>query len=245
MRGGGRAGFSEKKYYDFGENKLMPDVLTDNNKWRASTPTYTASGAATKLLFAPKQGNAMFNRTGRRTWISDIKINFMVEFPQAYSDAATWAGGVTKLIVLILLDKHCDKKSWTTTDAESVMQPDFMNGVAAPNSLKGLAWTSTQNWGRYRVLKKLTFTRASKEADLDGDTHYSNSVTNKKFKHKFATPIQVNYGETGNLGDEANVNDNGLRMIAFTENQSQAALNSSNEKCRLKYWGRVGFYDHK
>lgn len=241
--GNGRAGFTEKKYFDFGESGLFPEALADNGKWRASTPAYSPNGA-TNLLFSPVQGNAMYERTGRRAWISDIKINFQVDFPQEYSTASTFTNSVYKVTVLILLDKHCDKGAWTTADAEGVMQPDFMNSVVAPAGLKGLAWTSTQTWGRYRVLKKLVFNRTTRETDLDGDQHYSVSQVNKKFKHKFAKPIQVNYGPDPS-GDESNVNDNGLRMLVFTDSWSEAALNSSNEKARLKYWGRIGFYDHK
>ena len=248
MRGGGRAGFTEKKYYDFVNVTKKPEDLSKTGEWEIDKPDYTSSGTETALLFAPDQGTAMYERIGRRAWISDIKIKFQVDFSQRSAASNNFDNCINNLTVVILIDKHVDQQSWSTNDAESVMAADAGGGVAVPEEVRHLAWTSTNTWGRYRVLKVMRFVR--KPVNVEGMTApvVSNRWADtqiKTYKHKFSKPLQVNYNGVGAGGDETNVNDIGLRMITFAENLDNTQILENFHRAELRYWGRVGFYDHK
>jgi len=242
----GRAGFTEKKYYDFGSDTFYPPTNIEANEWVQYGPEFNPTGVATKLLFAPEQGVKLFQRIGRRAWINDIKMNFSVNFEQRYSNETTWTDCIDRFVVVILIDKHVDGTAWSSVDAKSVMQADMGNSETFDAGMNNLSFTNTTTWGRYRVLKKLTFKRAP--VDNEGLMYQgSHSTTlSKKWKHTFKKPLLVNFNGDGAGGDEGNVSDIGIRMIVVGTNRNgSVVVNRIEEGVKWKYMGRVGFYDHK
>lgn len=244
-RGMGRAGFTEKKYYDFASSEFYPPLNSAANTWQTYGAKYNPTGTATKLLFAPEQGVKLFQRIGRRCWINDLKVNFQIEFDQSWTNQSIWEDAITSFKIVILIDKHVDLQAWDSTDVSSVMASDVGDNEAFPQGLNNLSFTNTTTWGRYRVLKQLTF----KRQNIDEASNYNGnaySVIHKKWKHTFKRPIQVNFSGDGGSGDEGNVSDIGLRMIVVGVNKDGETPNDRLVSgVKFDYFGRVGFYDHK
>ena len=95
------------------------------------------------------------------------------------------------------------------------------------------------------MLKKFVFTRPMHTlvdgASANNSTFFSS--VSKKWKHKFINPIQVDYTDV-TTGDDAAVNNVGIRMMAFASNYNDVTPDI-DEKCTFQWNARIGFYDHK
>lgn len=239
-----RMQFPEKKYLD---SRMQVNSIGYSDACTWVSPNWTGPGSTDPLLFAPAQGNAMYERTGRRVWISDIKMNFEIDWCIAgLTESSFTTDMIDSVTVILVLDTQIDKQAWGASGPATVMASDMGNSVTINARSRHLMFTNTNEWGRYKVLKSKTFYRPTIDFSGPGtNTAYqSGAVRAKKFKHKFIKPLQVNFKES-TTGGETDVVDNGLRFIYIASNDS--GINPSGlEKCPdIGGVARIGFYDHK
>jgi hypothetical protein len=234
-----RRDFTEKKFFD----GVISVNLSQYRDWTAIGLTDSSTGAGTNLMFAPTQGIANYNRAGNKAWISEIKARGYL----SWDNATSVADIVDRVRIVCLLDT--DVKGASTWDEETVFQKDLNigNNIGSNHILDG--WLNVNNAGRYKILYDKVFIRPPLTVDADSATNYQAATTRVKFKHKFIQPVMVNYkyldADTPNAvpGDNANVIDNGIRMMYIVDGVPAAAPIGTDPLLRLTV--RTGFYDHK
>lgn len=232
-----RDGMSEKKYFD-GTISRSIGALGEYQAWIEYGLTDSSNGGATTLLFAPTQGNQFSQRTGRKCWISDIKMRGQITWNT--TDAAQ-DNNIQKIVLVLLLDMQVDKQAAGAWSPNVYQQLLNTGNSVNPGNQSG-AFENTTEFGRYRVLKRKEYYRPTK---VTADTTWNQVAISKvNIKHKFIKPLLVNYGEL-TTGDTTNVVDNGIRFMVIADGESGTYVSSAGEDPALQLYCRTGYFDHK
>lgn len=231
-----RNGMSEKKYYD-GWYSYQIGANSEYKAWKQITPTDSSAGSGTTLLFAPEQGNKSYERTGRKVFLSDIKMRGKIFWN---TDDTALTNTIQSITFALVLDKAVDKQSGAWDP--DVFQKQWGDLNAVPADIAADVFQNTEEFGRYQILDRKTYVRPPR---VTADTTWNSiSFSKVKLKHKFIKPRTVNYGMKAE-GDQANVTDNGVRLIVIADGNDPTYISDVNNNPIFRCAFRVGFFDHK
>lgn len=235
-RGMGRVGFTEKKYFDNWWSKQI-GLAGEYKTFIEETSTDGSAGGATTLAFAPNQGFKSYERQGRRVWLSDFKFRGKIYWN---TDDTSLTNNIQSVTVIVVLDRSVDKSAdpWDP----DVFQEQWNSGNAVSPDIRADVFQNTEEFGRYRVLKRKVYKRPVRAT---ADTTWNQlGETGVKFKHVFKRPVIVNYGMEV-TGDQENVTDNGIRVMVIADGMDPTYTQNPGDNPILRMTARFGFYDHK
>lgn len=215
LRTGGFLG-QELKFYD---TKLVGAALT--------APTDSAGGehdpSATIVLNSVTQGDGEQQRDGRKMTMKSIYISGVVKcVPQANQTVTDAASMVFLALVLDM------QTNGATITSENVFTNKSADAILAASPMRNLEFNT-----RYRVLKTIRMVLQNPNISYDG-TNMEQQGLNRPFK--MYVPLN-DLGVTFNGTTEtvANITDNSLHLIAYTN--SVALAPNLNYNARLRFMG--------
>jgi len=221
---GNAAAYTERKYFDSERTGATVDAITSS--WGAGTivDTIGAAALAQLCIFAPIQGDDIFNRTGRRVDVLSIRIKGTFIVPQQTN--ATTADGPPIIRYLLVQDNQ-------TNGAQMTPASCIASGLAASQ-----AWNmsqSTASFGRFKVLKDKYITLQNPAISWDGTDIEQNGLARQfKINYKFNKPVRINYNAS-NGGTVADVVNTSFHFLCGASNIQLAPT--------LSYMCRTVFMD--
>ncbi len=217
LRVGGFLGI-EVKFYD---QKLIAAVL--------NAPTDATAGehnpSATICLNSVPQGDGESNRDGRKITMRSIFVEGNVTVASQTAQSGTDAAAI--IFIALVQDTQTNG---ALLNSEDVFTNPGANGITAGGPFRNLQFAK-----RFRVLATRKFTMAPQA--LANDTGSTGGIVQgglvKRFRFFKKMNQQVIF--KGTTETIANITDNSLHIIAYTNSTAQAPLLSYN--CRLRFVG--------
>lgn len=211
LRTGGYLGAKEVKFYD---TALASSAL--------GAPTGAAGGehvpSATIMLNTVKQGTGESDRIGRQIRMNSIHITGVVTIAAQINQTAHDAN--QQVIIALVLDTQTNG---VLLSSENVFLNPGASSLLACNLFRNLEFRQ-----RFKVLAQKTITMPQQESTYDGTNIELMGVT-KGFDLKAnLNGLPVNY--CGTTSDIANIVDNNLVIVAFTNHVSNVPLLSYNSR---------------
>lgn len=207
----------EKKFYDTSLSQ------------QAFVAPVDATGAeldpsATSMISTPAQGDGEQNRDGKRINILSVIIDGHVR--TAAAEAQVNPPQKTKVMVALVLDTQSNGAQMNSEDC-------FKNTSAGTDT----AVTPVRNLlfgARFRVLKEAIFDVTPQSLTQQAANDYSWTGGGQTFKWfiKFPKGLVVNF-KSGTDANIANVLDNSLHIIGFTNNTTAGPIISYNARIRF------------
>lgn len=211
---------AERKYFDAIRSAQL--VVSSTTTWAGAE----LDPATLNCIFAPIQGDDIFNRQGRKVQILAIKISGQIGCdPQTGDGTADFAS----IIRLHLVQDT--QSNGVQLNAEDVF--GAVSAVGEPTNM----FQNPGFFGRFRVLKSKKF--ILQNAGITYDTASGGLLQNGiaqifKMNVKFQQPIIVHYNAV-NAGSVADVIDHSFHIIGLTNSQDLAP--------RIAYRARTTFVD--
>jgi hypothetical protein len=214
MRTGGFVGM-ELKFYD---TSLVSSALT--------APTDGSGGehdpATVLCLSAPAQGNAEQNRDGRKMTIKSVFVNGIINVPPQDGISSGNGKEACKVYVALVQDKQ---SNGAQENSEDVFINPGANALLAASPLRNLEYTS-----RFRVLSVFEEDIPVPTISYDSaDIEQSGAMRHFKLSKKVNIPVTF----TDSTAGVAQVMDNSLHIVAYTNNTDLAPTLSYNSRIRF------------
>lgn len=224
----------EIKYFDFGTAEIVqvPAANITNLGTSVTTCPYwpaQAGPVAIGCCFAPKLGNDINNRIGRKCAIHKIRINGQLYCPTQTAQAEPDTPLVVRAVLFV--DKQANSSQAKLNDIFST-ETALTNAFSSINVAQSLS-----NLGRFRVLKdkkiimgdfQITGTAAGPALVQGGQ------LKNFKMHIKFKKPLIVHFNST-NGGTYADIVENSVNVNFVASNTASAPY--------VQYIGRVTYTD--
>lgn len=208
----------EIRYAQFAlENAIVVAAPTTTT---AITNAYNLDPPVQSMSFVPL-GDDINQRTGRKIAINNIRIHITLLWEQAVQLTLGLYNPSVRLILAI--DQNCQGLVPNTTPDTRLLTA---NGF--------WSFMSNNAFGKYRVLMDKTYNSDTGIAVGTPNLSTFGGVKSFKMKHKFATPMIVNYNNNA-AADVRQVIDNNL----FIMGMSERALNP----VRISYVARIAYTD--
>lgn len=212
----------ETKYFD---SFLSIGNVSEGTSWAASN----LDPSATTGLFTPVEGNDIDNRVGRKVSLHKMTLKCVIVCTPVADQADILPPGYIRLILV----------QDTQTNASTMAGTDLMTAPgAATNALMPTTFQSTNNFGRFKVLKDkvIYLGDAFVAQDNAGGGAATNSMTEAqkyvKFSVNFKNPVVVKFNGT-NGGTTADIIDNSFHLIGVKSTTAWA--HNVNYTCRSYY----------
>lgn len=209
---------TERKCYDTERNTFITGLGTD---WTNTAINPSASGC----LFAPTQGQSIFQRIGRQVNVARIHLRGEVFLNPVTAIVFPVPGRYAITVRLILV---IDQQ----TNASIFLPANVINSGSTATPIN--MFQNNDNWGRYRVLKDQIWSIPYSSAVYDTNG-VSWSGTGRCFNWtvNFNPPLRVRYNAT-NGGTIADIVDNSFNIMAGQDSGNLVA--SCNYKCRTIFY---------
>jgi len=220
VRTGGLLGI-EVKYLDAPRTGLALVAPTD-----ATGGEVPPSSVVTGCLSAPAQGSGPTNREGKKIMIKSIFVNGVITTPAA--EGVTNARNIPSVYIALVLDTQTNG---VTINSEDVFINQVAATGAATNVQRNMSFVS-----RFKVLKTWKYTCPQLPiANAVDINNFAYQGTNMPFElsKKFKDGIPVNFTTASTTADVANVIDNSLHIIAFTNYTEMAPTIAFNSRMRF------------
>lgn len=209
----------EKKFIDVPRTGFTLLAPTD-----ATGGIVVPTSVITGCLTAPAQGDGPTNRDGNKIVVCEVGVSGVIAI--ASQAAATAADTLCEIFVCLVQDTQTNGAAFTS---EQVWQNPCASSVTATNLFRNMSFVS-----RFKVLKMKTIrltmpTMAGISASLE------QAGQNKTFKMKWKGKMPVTFTTASTTADVANVTDNSINVVAFTNNTSLAPFLLFN--CRTRFYG--------
>jgi len=204
------------------ETKFYDTMLVD----RAILAPTDASGgeadpSATSMISTPAQGDTEQNRDGKKIVIKNVQVKGSVQ-KQTIELGANPPGGQTVFVALVL----DTQSNGAQMNSEDCFKNTTADTGSAPNVMRNLLFSS-----RFRVLKSQIFHLDVPISHFAVDS-FSSPGIRREFDWFIPLNLNVNFN-AGTTASIANVIDNSLHMICYT--------NSTNGTPLLNYNARIRF----
>lgn len=192
----------ETKYFDSWK------TVTNVNPVGAAWTSTELDPATANTLFHPVQGDAYFNRDGRKVWIKKMVIKGRLSFSTRTEETTPDTAPIVRLVWY--MDKQTNG---TQAQGEQVLAFGSPAAGVADNAMH--CFQNPENFGRFQILKDKIFTFPALPLSQNSDgTEFAQSGRSIAFKwvKKFTKPILVNFNQT-NGGTVADIVDNSFHLI--------------------------------
>lgn len=218
QRTGGLLGI-EHKYFDCAKGLTIIASPTDSSGGEINPST-----GCTGCLSAPAQGDGPQNREGNKIVIDSCLVQGTIRVDVQANQ--TGADAVPIVYVALVLDTQTNG---VEINSEDVFSNPLGSTRTAAQPFRNMSYTS-----RFRVLKTWKRQITMPSLTYDG-TNIEQSGFNVPFTLSWKGKIPVTFTVASTTADVANVTNNSLQMIAFTNDSSlnpQIAYNS-----RIRFYG--------
>lgn len=207
----------ERKYYDTALIESAINATTD-----ATNGEHDPS--ATSMISTPAVGDGATNRDGKRIIIDQVEVNGCIEWTAI--ETGVNPQEIAEVFVALVLDKQTNGAQMNSEDC--FVNPGADTDLAA-SPLRNLIQGS-----RFRVIRQECI-HLDPKVTSEGANAFSvfGGSQNFKFFHKFRKGLIVNFN-AGTTASVANVVDNSLHMIAFTNSTSIAPMLNYNARIRFR-----------
>lgn len=184
-------------------------------------------------LNAPEQGSGPSNREGRKILMKSIHINGTIQFVPQFDN--TVVPTIPDVFIALVLDTQTNKAQMESEDCYT--NPGTQLALTtAP--FRDLEYTS-----RFKVLKTLHLSGPDLDLDITGASGHETIGKYRHFSmHRKLWSIPVTYVGNASPNTVANIMDNSLHLLAFTN----GATNNSDTtgiEVKMAYNARLRFSD--
>lgn len=203
------------KYFD---TIKAPTAVATAADWAATT----LDPATFNTLCVPVVGAAINQRIGRDIRVMKIKIRGSIRVSPQANQTAGDAAAIIRL--LLVQDEQTNATQMTGTQL-------MTTAASAPLAIN--SFQSTDNFGRFRVLKDKTITMQNPNISYDGtNMEQQGLLRHWRMNVKFKVPVRVRFNAT-NGGTIADIVDNSFHILA---NCAQSDLVPElSYQCRVCY----------
>jgi len=187
-------------------------------------PTSVADGNCVSCLSAPAQGDGESNRDGRKIEIKSCYVTGNLTEGNAGGQASAQNGNVT--FIALVLD--------TQTNGQQLNSEDVYTNPSAAGSvlLTAMPLRDLQFSSRFRILDSCALVEPVRSYFNDGAATGAMTGWHLPFKLSWEGALPVMF-QAGTTADIANVTDNSLHVVAFTNNSSGTPTISYNARIRF------------
>lgn len=204
----------EKKFYD---TALAGAALATTTTGGEFDPS------ATSMISTPAQGDSEQNRDGKRIVIKSVMLNGVINC--AAQTAQTVIAEPTQVFVALVLDMQ--------TNGAQLNSEDVFKNTSGATLLGGSVQRNLLFSTRFRVLKEWSMYFAPQAAVNNASaTTVSFTGGSQCFDCFLPLDLNVNFN-SGTTASVANVIDNSLHVVAFTNSTSMAPTISYNARIRF------------
>lgn len=207
---------TEIKYYDTG---LQATAIA--NVGDCTSGEFDPS--ATSMISTPVQGDGAQNRDGKRIMITSVHVRGVINQPPLVNQTALPTA--VRVFVALVLDTQ---SNGVQMSSENCFTNPSGNSATASTPVRNLSFAK-----RFRVLREQIFQLPLQNAAYDG-TNIEVGGPGVHFDWFKKVKIPVNFTATGTTADIANVQDNSLHIIAFT---NSAAVPTITYNARIRFVG--------
>ncbi len=211
-RTGGFTGI-ERKFYD---TSLVAAALT--------APTDSSGGehdeSTTICLNSMTQGDGESQRDGRKATIQSTFVKGFIDVPRQINQTA--GDGASKVYIALVLDTQTNGAQ---LNSEDVFTNDSANATLAASPLRQMQFTQ-----RFRILDTAEMVFQGPNIAYDG-TNLEQQGEQQAFHLSSNLEFSTQY--SGTTESVANITDNSLHIIAFTNNVGLAPTISYNARVRF------------
>lgn len=206
----------EMKFYD---TALAPTAIL--------APTGCAGAeydpSVTSMISTPVQGDTEQNRDGKKIACNSVHIDGVINWPGDATDANVAAGST--VFVALVLD--------TQSNAAQMNSEDCYKNTSASATLAASPQRNLLFGPRFKVLKKRTYTFIPSGTWKNGANDFISPGKNTIFSwHVPLNNMIINFN-SGTTASIANVVDNSLHVIAYTNDVQQAPTIAYNARLRF------------
>lgn len=193
---------SESKYFDSARTVNVIPVLTTSWAGTEQDP------ATQNCLFAPQEGSDINNRVGRKVSVYKLSVRGFIYSAPEISQTSLNNAPPPAVRVILYMDQQTNG---TQSQGEELMNShstDLLNFQSHQNP---------NNFGRFRVLRDITYKQQPAFVGVDDSTTDSMAVGYNgipfKMVVRFKKPVIVKFNST-NGGDIGDIVDNSFHIIA-------------------------------
>lgn len=204
-RTGGALVQTERKYFD---TFLSGGVIAQTTDWTGTE----LDPAALNCLFVPSEGSDIDNRVGRKVTVLKQTIRGVIKMGASNAKTAAIDQGPVRLVWYVD----------TQTNGSQAQGEELMAAPgAATTELASNCFQNTNNFGRFQVLKDVTYRARPDNVFFDGTDGAANAVYIPfKLKRNWTKGLVVRFNAT-NGGSVADIIDNSMHLIGTAMNSDQ------------------------